>query len=121
MTEKLKQAWVWFTQNWWKIFVPLAVIGGVLIALVEKLRPAPVVIDPTAAADERAKIEEETRKKVLDDERARREREVAEVHANQTAERQAFEAEQAGEVEALRNDPDRLLDRMRNSGKRGGR
>lgn len=108
-TEK---AWPWLKETGWKILVPLITLLGIIGAVLAKLRPRVTVVDPTEAADERAKIEEETRQRQLEEERKRREAELAAVRAEAGKERTEFEAGQAADAERLRQNPDELKDRM---------
>jgi hypothetical protein len=107
----------WIKENWWKVFLPLIALFGFIAAVLAKLRPAPVVIDPTAEADERAKIEAETRAKAEKAEAARLGAEINAIHAETAASRTAAEDAQAAEVDTLRKDSSALRDRMLRTGR----
>lgn len=111
------KAWAWFKANWKWIIFP---VGLLLLALevFSRLRgPQVVTIDPTREADERAKVEEETRQKQLEEERARLAGEERRIQADAEKDRQNRTDVQAGEVDRLREDPEELKRRMLRAGK----
>lgn len=110
------KAWPWLKANWQWIFFPVGLLLLVL-ELASRLRPGVVTIDPTKEADERAKIEEETRERQLAAERARLAEEQKRIADEAEKEREAREKAQSAEVEALRNDPEELKRRMLAAGR----
>jgi regulator of protease activity HflC (stomatin/prohibitin superfamily) len=111
------KAWPWLKANWQWVLFPIGILLLVLEVL-SKMRPQVVTIDPTEKADERAKIEEETRKRQLEAERARLAAEQQKIQDDAEKERQARTAAQAGEVDHLRQDPEELRRRMLDAGRR---
>lgn len=108
-------AWPWLRKNWWIVLLsPILLIPFLLSRLGRLFTPEVVVVpDPLEPANERARVEEETRQRALAAEQARLERErqvLAGKHETATA---AHEAEAAKDVETLRRDPQALVDRMR--------
>lgn len=108
-------AWPWLRANWQWVLFPIGILLFVLRAM--QSRPEVLISDPTEKADERAKIEEETRARALEVEYARLAAEEKAVLDAAAAERVARETQQAGEVDQLRQDPQALADRMRRAGK----
>lgn len=119
--ENLKKWWLetarpWLQKNWQWVLFPIGILLFVLEAMSRK-SPDPVTIDPTAAADERAKIEEETLKKQQAAERARLAEQERKIEAGADQARQDREKAQTSEVTALREDPEELKRRMLATGK----
>jgi len=108
-------AWPWLKANWQWVLFPIGILMFVLRAMQPK--PQVEIIDPTEKADERAKIEEETRQRQLEAERARLAAEEKAAADKATADRTAVEQQQAAEVDALRTAPDTLRARMLRAGK----
>lgn len=112
----LTKAWPWLKDHWYVgLVLPVLFVLGFADRLARLLiRPeVRVVPDPLEPANERARVEEETRQAVAEAERQRLERErrsAAAAHEKATA---AHEAEAEKGVEELRRDPQALLDRMR--------
>lgn len=111
------KAWPWIRGHWQWIIFPVGLLLLVLEVL-SRVRPAVVTVDPTKEADERARIEEETRSKQLAAERARLAAEQKRIADAAEKERQAREQAQSAEVETLRNDPEELKRRMLEAGRR---
>ena len=112
MKERLKAAWEWTKANWyWVLLAPVAFIPWLVLRLTRK--PAVVVLDPLKDADARAeagRAERETLEDVAEAERRQLEAELERKIADRTG---TLEAQQAAEVEPLRNDLDEVARRMR--------
>lgn len=110
----LDTGWPWLRQNWWVLLI-LPVMALVFIASRIYTRPVKV-IDPVAPADERARVEAETRIKQLEAEKERLQRKLKALEADHNELIRKFEDSLKAEVEALRNDPERLRRLMLETG-----
>jgi flagellar biosynthesis/type III secretory pathway M-ring protein FliF/YscJ len=110
--ERLKAAWEWVKANWaWALLAPVAFIPWLIFLLMRKSEV--VVLDPLKNADARAetgRAERETLEDVAETERRQLEAELEKKIADRTG---TLEAQQAAEVEPLRNDLDEVARRMR--------
>lgn len=113
-------AWPWLKSNWWVLLLlPLMLLVGVGLFVSKLLKPPSVAtIDPTEMADERARVEHETRVRALEQENERLKQELHETEARFASMREAYEAQLQSEVEDLRNNPDRLRELMKQVGSR---
>jgi hypothetical protein len=102
-----EEGWPWLKSNWWVIFAfPLMIMAAVGMYVLR--RQSPEVIDPFGEADQRRIQELETRVtelRLIDE--ARKE-ELNRIEEEYEAFQSEFEERLAGEVEQLKNDPDRL-------------
>ena len=76
-----------------------------------------VVVDPVIKADERAKAEESLRDAAAVEEQNRLELELVQAQKDQDEKRTEFEAEEAKQVQELREDPNKLRDAMIEAGR----
>lgn len=108
----LKPVWRWSVG-----LVPLVLIGLLLgvYALMQRR-----VVDPTEAADRRAREEEEKRAAALRSAEARLKTEVDSIKRDAAAEDKKDDAAAVDMVQDLAEDPKKLVDAMRNVG-RGGK
>jgi flagellar basal body-associated protein FliL len=114
-TEK---GWPWLKGNWWVLLIlPVITLAAAGMFLMRFMGTKTVVVDPTAAADERARLEAETRSQQLEAEKARLAAELVDLRAEHDALRLHFERRLADEVEALRADPEKLRQAMLEAGR----
>lgn len=112
--------WPWLKGNWWVLLLlPLMALVALGMIMMRVMGGKTVVVDPTAAADERARIEAETRAHQLEAERNRLALELAGVVRERDQLREQFEQRLADEVQALRDDPEKLRQAMLDAGKPG--
>lgn len=108
--------WPWLKGNWWVLLLlPLMAIVAVGMFMMRFAKP-PVIIDPTEKADERARLEAETRADQLEAEKARLALQLAVITAERDELRDKFEARLRDEVDALRDDPEKLREMMLSTG-----
>lgn len=115
MTWIKETAWPWLKANWQWVLFPIGL--ALFILRMTSRGPQVQIIDPTEKADERARIEEETRTRQVEAERQRLAAEETAIQARADTARKATEAAQAAEVQQLREDPEALRDRMLRAGK----
>lgn len=109
----LKVGWPWLKENWWVVLLlPAMALVALGMIIMRGLSPGPVVVDPTKEADERAKVEAETRVRQLTVERARLAKELISLREEHKSLREHFEARLNQEVDSLRNDPEKLRQLM---------
>lgn len=111
------KGWPWLKENWWVVLLlPLMALAFVGWYLMTK-ENAPTVIEPLAAADERAKTEAETRARQLEQENARLTAQLSELQTKYNTLQASMETRIASDVDGLRADPDKLRDAMLAAGK----
>jgi flagellar basal body-associated protein FliL len=114
----IEKGWSWLKSNWWVLLLsPLMAFVAFGMTIMRVIGAKTVIVDPTAAADERARIETETRVRQLEEERNRLALELAEVTRERDQLRKQFEQRLANEVQALRDDPEKLRQAMLEAGK----
>lgn len=107
-------AWPWLKQNWWVVLLaPILFLPWVAKAIFRMLTPPPEVIDPLKEADARAALERAKRDEAYRSGELERRETLKALEAKQEAATTALEARQAGEVEVLREDVDKLAERLR--------
>lgn len=112
MADWWKQtAWPWLKKNWWAVLLaPLALLIFALMFLMRG--KTGLVLDPLREADERAEFEAEVRAKALTKERDRLKARVAELEAENQAQQEHMERRIQDEVQALRENPEKLRELM---------
>ncbi len=106
----------WAKEYWWAIpLLPVFLLTA--IAMFAKGRPVVSVIEPLRAADDRAKIEAETRVKQLETEKKRLESELELIRGRYTELQAQMEAKLASSVDELRRDPEKLKAAMLEAGR----
>jgi len=112
-----QKGWPWLKENWWVLLLlPLLLLTGLTIVLYDLTRTVQVV-DPLREADARARKEAETRARELQAEKERLETELAGIWTKYQRLQAEFEQRVASEVEALRDDPEKLRRLMLQVGK----
>lgn len=112
--------WPWLKGNWWVLLLlPLMALVALGMIMMRVMGGKTIVVDPTEKADERARIEAETRAQQLEAERNRLALELAGVVRERDQLREQFEQRLADEVQALRDDPEKLRQAMLDAGKPG--
>lgn len=110
-----QKGWPWLKKNWWAVL--LAPLTLLVFALMFLMRGKPgLVLDPLREADERAKTEAEVRVKALAKERDQLKARVQELEAENRAQLQHIERRVQDEVQALRDDPEKLKELMLSTG-----
>lgn len=104
--ETLKKIWAWLKANWKWLLFPV----GIALFIIGRLSSGSrtTTIDPTAAADERAKVEKDRRERELQEERDRLRERLAEVHREHQAKLQQLTDDQMGRAAELEGDPEAL-------------
>ena len=103
------KGWPFLKENWWSVLLaPLALLVIIAMLAVGLFRSRLTVIDPVAGADARAQLEAERRAQQLEEEKAKLEARIAELEQQYAELQVRFEKGLADEVEALRDDPERL-------------
>lgn len=117
-TEK---GWPWLKGNWWVLFLlPLMALVAIGMFMMRFMTgPKTVVVDPLVGADERARLEAETRVRQLETERDRLAEELRDLRAEHDSFREHFEQRLAESVQELRDDPEKLRQTMLDVGKPG--
>jgi len=110
--------WPWLKSNYWVLLLlPVMAIVAIGMFMMRMMPPKTKVIDPTAEADERARIEAETRGKAMSAEQGRLAQELEAVSAERDSLRAVLEAKQRNEVDGLRKDPEALREAMLRAGR----
>lgn len=113
----LEQGWPWLKENWWVLLL-LPVLALVFAGMLIWNRQVGVsVIEPLAEADERAKLEAETRIRQLEVEKKRLEDELAGIQKRYAALEASMEQRLADRVDELRRDPEALKAAMLAAGR----
>lgn len=116
----IKEGWPWLKENWWVLLIlPVVALAALGMFVMRALGTRTVVIDPTAEADERARVEEYTRVRQLEAERDRLAAELSDLRSEHASLREHFEQRLADEVQELRDDPEKLRQAMLDAGKPG--
>lgn len=116
----LATGWPWMKEYWW-VCLLLPVLAIVAIGMfVMNRQIAPVVIEPLAAADERAKTEAETRVRQLEEEKTRLQSQLTDLQKKYDGLESQMEQRLAARVEELRTNPDALNAAMIAAGKGQG-
>lgn len=112
----LAEGWPWLKEYWWVVLLlPLFLI--VAVAMFAKGRPVVNVVEPLRGADDRARIEAETRVRQLETEKKRLESELELIRGRYTELQAQMEAGLATRVDALREDPEKLREAMLAAGR----
>jgi F0F1-type ATP synthase membrane subunit b/b' len=113
--------WPWLKGNWWVLLLlPLMALVAIGMFMMRFMTgPKTVVVDPLAGADERAKLEAETRAAQLEAERDRLAKELADLRTEHAGLRAQFEQRLEDRVQELRDDPEKLRQAMLDAGKPG--
>lgn len=107
----------WAKEYWWVcLLLPFLAIIAIGMFVMNRQVGA-VVIEPLAAADERAKTEAETRARQLEVENTRLQGELAALQTKYNELESQMEQRLAARVEELRGDPDALNAAMRAAGR----
>ncbi len=103
--------WPWLKKNWWAVLLaPLALLIFVLMFFMRGRQG--VVLDPLAEANERAEEERRLRERGLQKERDDLAKRVQELEAEHEAQQEHIENRVREEVQALREDPEKLRELM---------
>jgi uncharacterized membrane protein len=114
------KGWPWIKENWWALLLlPVMLLVGLGMGALWLMRrpPQAVVVDPVEAADARALAESTRREKELAEERDRLAEQLKGIQEEYAKLRSEFESRLADEVEALRQDPERLREAMLRTGR----
>ena len=107
----------WLKENWWVVLLsPLLLVVVVSAMLYDRFKN-PVVVDPLREADARALMEAQVRARELQAEKERLEKELTDIRAKYQELQDKFEQRLSDEVEALRNDPEKLRQAMLAAGR----
>jgi hypothetical protein len=110
----LTKGFPWLKENWWALlllpFMALVAFGALVFR-----RKLPV-IDPMKDADGRAWGEAELRSRAIEEASDKLEKRFRALQVEHEALKVKYEQGLASEVEALRNDPERLRDLMMRTG-----
>jgi cytochrome c-type biogenesis protein CcmH/NrfG len=116
----LNKGWPWLKSNWWVLLIlPLMALVAVGIWIWNRKQEVPVPIDVLKPADDRAQVEAATRTKELEAEKIRLQQELTDITVKHDTLQSQFEERLQGEVDALRNDPERLRELMLSVGQGG--
>jgi cell division protein FtsL len=109
-------AWPWIKENWWAVLLLPAALVVAIVMVVWRFTRRPLVLDPLGEADARAALEAERRTQQLEEQRVQLEQQVAALEERYVEQQAVLERGIEEEVEALRNDPQRLRELMLRSG-----
>ncbi len=104
-------AWPWLKANWKWVLFPIGILM-VLLSALSRMQGV-VTIDPTAKADERAKVERERREREVAEERARLRARLDEVRRENQGKLQQLNDEQVEHAARLEDDPEALNEFLR--------
>lgn len=111
------EGWPWLQENWWVLLLlPLMLL--VAVGMFVWNRAAVSVIEPLKPADDRARLEAETRARELEAEKTRLEAELAAIQKSHANLLDQFEAQLDARVDTLRQDPEKLRQAMLAAGRR---
>lgn len=114
----LETGWPWLKENWWVLLI-LPVLALVFAGMFIWNRQIGVsIVEPLAGADERARLEEQTRIQQLEAEKKRLEGELVVIQKRYDDLQATMEQQLADRVDELRKDPDKLKAAMLAVGRR---
>lgn len=110
--------WPWLKSNWWVVLLlPVVAVVATAWVMSKYLRPSVTILNPTQAADERAKIETETRFKQVAAEKQRLSLELIKIQKKYDDLLAEFDSRLEHRIDELRNNPEKLRQMMLNAGR----